>query len=254
MNDLIKTFRQDNGKIAVDGRNLYDFLEVETKYSDWIKRMISYGFTENVDFSVFPKNESDATAFGGVRKITDHALTLDMAKELAMIQRTDKGKQARQYFIAKEQEANQLEKVQNMDSYMIDDPVLRATKWIDEEKRRQALSDENQRLQIPALLGNAVAGATESVPIGTFAKVLAQNGVDIGQNRLFGWLREHGYLIDHGRRHNAPTQRAIDLGVLEVRESIISTNHGNKPRFTPLVTGKGQQYFTNKFLKAPVAQ
>lgn len=99
MNELIKITKNDNGNSVVSGRDLHEFLEVQTKYTDWFKRMVDYGFTENVDFVVFLKNENDETAFGGVRKIKDHALTLDMAKEISMIQRTEKGKQARQYFI-----------------------------------------------------------------------------------------------------------------------------------------------------------
>lgn len=107
MEQLIKTLVQVDGSTAVDGRDLYDFLEVETKYTDWMQRMIEYGFAENVDFSVFLKNEQDATAFGGIRKIKDHALTVDMAKELSMIQRTEKGKQARQYFLQMERIAKE---------------------------------------------------------------------------------------------------------------------------------------------------
>ncbi|EEI18904.1 toxin-antitoxin system, toxin component, Bro family [Lentilactobacillus buchneri ATCC 11577] len=108
MNELIKTFKQNDGSVAVDGRDLHDFLEVETPYTKWIDRMMEYGFAENVDFSVFDKNVHDDTAFGGVRKMKDHVLTLDMAKELSMIQRTDRGKQARQYFIAMEKQAKQI--------------------------------------------------------------------------------------------------------------------------------------------------
>lgn len=98
-NELIKITKDDNGNSVVSGRDLHDFLGVQTKYTDWFPRMIEYGFVENVDFAVFLKNEHDDTAFGGTRKIKDHALTLDMAKEISMIQRTEKGKQARQYFI-----------------------------------------------------------------------------------------------------------------------------------------------------------
>ncbi|GAF37944.1 antA/AntB antirepressor family protein [Lentilactobacillus farraginis] len=107
MNELIKTFKQNDGSVAVDGRDLHDFLEVETPYTKWIDRMMGYGFAENVDFSVFDKNVHDDTAFGGTRKMKDHALTLDMAKELSMIQRTDRGKQARQYFISMEKKTKQ---------------------------------------------------------------------------------------------------------------------------------------------------
>ena len=103
-NELIKITQDENGNSVVSGRDLHEFLEVQTKYTDWFKRMVDYGFTENVDFVVFLKNENDETAFGGVRKIKDHALTLDMAKEISMIQRTEKGKQARQYFIEVEKE------------------------------------------------------------------------------------------------------------------------------------------------------
>lgn len=98
-NELIKITQDDNGNSVVSGRDLHEFLEVNTQYTKWFNRMTEYGFTENVDFAVIVKNVYDEKVFGGVRKITDHAMTLDMAKEISMIQRTDKGKQARQYFI-----------------------------------------------------------------------------------------------------------------------------------------------------------
>ncbi|MCR1900905.1 antA/AntB antirepressor family protein [Ligilactobacillus apodemi] len=99
MDELVPVQKQKDGSVVVSGRDLHDFLDVKTKYADWFKRMSEYGFDENIDFAVFLKNEKDDTAFGGYRKITDHALTLDMAKEISMIQRTERGKQARQYFI-----------------------------------------------------------------------------------------------------------------------------------------------------------
>lgn len=98
-NELIKITKDNNGNSVVSGRDLHEFLEVNTQYTKWFNRMAEYGFTENVDFAVIVKNVYDEKVFGGVRKITDHAMTLDMAKEISMIQRTDKGKQARQYFI-----------------------------------------------------------------------------------------------------------------------------------------------------------
>lgn len=98
-NELIKITKDNNGNSVVSGRDLHEFLEVNTQYTKWFNRMAEYGFTENVDFAVIVKNVYDEKVFGGVRKITDHAMTLNMAKEISMIQRTDKGKQARQYFI-----------------------------------------------------------------------------------------------------------------------------------------------------------
>ena len=92
-NELIKITKDDNGNSVVSGRDLHDFLEVGTPYDKWFPRMCEYGFSEEIDFSTFL---SEST---GGRPRTDHALTLDMAKEISMIQRTEKGKQARQYFI-----------------------------------------------------------------------------------------------------------------------------------------------------------
>lgn len=99
MKELIKVTKDDKGISVVSGRELHDFLEVTERYSSWFSRMIKYGFEENIDyvgckvFNTLAKQE-----------LQDHAITLDMAKEISMIQRTDKGKQARQYFIEVEKE------------------------------------------------------------------------------------------------------------------------------------------------------
>lgn len=95
MNELIRVIKDNNGKSVVSGRDLHEFLGVKDNYTDWFKRMVAYGFTKNVDF-IGLSEKSDKL---GGRPRTDHALTLDMAKEISMIQRTEKGKQARQYFI-----------------------------------------------------------------------------------------------------------------------------------------------------------
>ena len=95
-NELIKITKDEQGNSVVSGRELHEFLEVKTPYKDWFPRMVEYGFTENVDFISLA--QKCAKPNGGRPKI-DHALTLDMAKEISMIQRTEKGKQARQYFI-----------------------------------------------------------------------------------------------------------------------------------------------------------
>ena len=99
MNELIKISYGD--KPTVSGRELHEFLEVETRYNDWFPRMAEYGFTEGTDFCSILSKTSEL----GGRPSADHQITLDMAKEISMIQRTDKGKQARQYFIAVEKQA-----------------------------------------------------------------------------------------------------------------------------------------------------
>lgn len=103
MNELIKTITRDDGTIAVSGRELHKFLGVNDNYTDWFKRMAEYGFTENVDFAGLSEKSDKPT---GGRPRADHAMTLDMAKEVAMIQRTDRGKQARQYFIEIDKQAH----------------------------------------------------------------------------------------------------------------------------------------------------
>lgn len=105
--NLIPVTTNEQGETVVSGRDLHEFLEVQTPYKKWFDRMAEYGFAENVDFAVMDKIVRDENMFGNVRKITDHALTLDMAKEISMIQRTERGKQARQYFIEVEKRYKQ---------------------------------------------------------------------------------------------------------------------------------------------------
>lgn len=102
--ELIKITTNENGEQLVSGRELHEFLEVGTPYDKWFPRMCEYGFSEGTDFSTFL---SEST---GGRPKTNHAMTLDMAKEISMIQRTEKGKQARQYFIEVEKEYKEVQK------------------------------------------------------------------------------------------------------------------------------------------------
>lgn len=101
-----------------------------------------------------------------------------------------------------------------------------------------------------ALFADAVSVSDTPILVGELAKILKQNGVNIGQNRLFGWLRENGYLISRkGTDFNMPTQRSMDLGLFKIKETTIQHADGHVTiSKTPKVTGKGQQYFVNKFL------
>lgn len=105
MNELIKVHYDNADRPTVSGRELWEALEVETPYTTWVKRMCEYGFSENVDFATCFPNLESKNQHGGQNKI-DHQLTIPMAKELCMLQRTDKGKQMRQYFIAVEEQWN----------------------------------------------------------------------------------------------------------------------------------------------------
>lgn len=125
-----------------------------------------------------------------------------------------------------------------------------ATQLKDEQAKTAALTADNETMKPKALFADAVATSHTSILIGDLAKLIRQNGVDIGQNRLFGWLRDHGYLIGKGDRRNMPTQRAMDLGLFEIKERTFQNPDGSvRITKTTKVTGKGQQYFINKFLQ-----
>lgn len=115
-------------------------------------------------------------------------------------------------------------------------------------------AEQIEDMKPKALFADAVATSHTSILIGDLAKLIRQNGVDIGQNRLFAWLREHGYLIGSGDRRNMPTQRAMDLELFDIKERTFQNPDGSvRITKTTKVTGKGQQYFINKFLQKGMA-
>lgn len=234
MNELINVTLNDNHEPVVSGRQLHEALEVKTKYADWFNRMIDYGFAENQDFLLL-KNEQQ-TGRGGHNKV-DHIIKLDMAKEIAMIQRTERGKQVRQYFIQVEKDFNSPEKI-----------MARALLMADQKVHKLEAKIEADRPKV--LFAEAVSASHTSILVGELAKLLKQNGVDIGATRLFSWLRAHGYLIKrNGRDWNMPTQKSVEMGLIRIKETSITHADGHiTVSKTPLVTGKGQQYFINKFL------
>lgn len=125
--------------------------------------------------------------------------------------------------------------------------MARALKIADEAlKRKDALIDE---LKPKALFCDAVSVSKNTCLIGELAKLMRQNGVDIGQNRLFERLRQDGYLCRHGSNHNVPTQRSLELGLFVIKETVISHADGHTTlQRTPKVTGKGQRYFIEKYV------
>lgn len=129
------------------------------------------------------------------------------------------------------------------DDELIQKALLVATNKL-KEKEKQL---EEQKPKV--LFANSVETSTTSILIGDLAKLIKQNGHDIGQNRLFNWLRENGYLIKSGERRNMPTQMAMDLGLFEVKERTVNNPDGSiRITKTTKVSGKGQVYFVNRFL------
>lgn len=124
------------------------------------------------------------------------------------------------------------------------------TKLKEEKTRNKTLEEENRRMRPKEIFADAVSVSDSAILIGELAKMLKQNRVNTGQNRLFEWMRDNGYLIKRrGTDYNMPTQRAMELGLFEIKERTINNPDGSvRITKTVLVTGKGQQYFINKFL------
>lgn len=235
MNEIITVTLNDSQEPVVSGRQLHDALGVKTRYDNWFNRMTEYGFTENQDYlvtSIFGHNSS-----GGKQSKVDHIIKLDMAKEIAMIQRTDKGKAVRQYFIQVEKDFNSPEKI-----------MARALLMADKKVHKLEAQIEADRPKV--LFADAVSASKSSCLVGELAKILKQNGIDIGQNKLFQWLRSNGYLISRrGDSWNQPTQKSMQLKLFEMKKTNINHADGHTTTSTTTkVTGKGQQYFINKFL------
>lgn len=153
MNELINIKTTETGEPTVLGRELHEFLGVTTRYNDWFPRMVEYGFTEGKDFNLL-KNEQ--VRFEGNREVTreliDHLLTIDMAKEICMIQRTDRGKQARQYFIQVEKDYNSPEKI-----------MARALRIA--EKELSTLKLDVERMKPKEIFADSVASSHTSILI-----------------------------------------------------------------------------------------
>lgn len=161
-----------------------------------------------------------------------------------MIQRSEKGKLYRQYFI-------DLEKAWNTPEQIFARALKMADQKIEKLKETNAgLLEDVERMRPKEIFADAVKASTSSILIGDLAKLLRQNGVDIGQKRLFEYLRNHGYLIKRkGSDWNMPTQKSMNMGLFEIKESThIDGNGCNIVTRTPKATGKAQIYFVNKFV------
>lgn len=233
MNELIK-INNDN---MVDGRSLHEFLQVGTEYRHWFPRMVEYGFVEGVDF----RSKMTETSASGGRPSINHEMTIDMAKEISMLQRTERGKQARQYFLECEKRLKAMPVLSPAEQMA--QGLLAAQKLLAEKEQRIT------EMTPKAIFADAVSASKTSILIGDLAKLIRQNGVEVGQKRLFGWLRDNGWLIKGGSSKNMPTQKGMEQGLFEIKETTINNPDGSiRVTRTTKVTGKGQQYFVNKFL------
>ena len=209
MNELLK-INYEAEQPTVSARDLHEALEIRERFSLWFSRYVDV-FEKGTDYQSVGK--PTVVNNGAKRVLDDFLLSTDMAKHISMMTKTEKGKIMRQYFIDLEKAWNTPEQV-----------MARALKLADR--------------------------TTSSILIGDLAKLLRQNGVDTGQKRLFEQLRNEGYLMKTGSSRNMPTQRYVADGLFQIKETVISNPDGSvRMTKTTKVTGKGQQYFLNKYLK-----
>ena len=235
MNELINITLNENHEPVVSARDLHKSLKVKTRFSQWVEQNFKI-LEEGYDFSPVVTT-TQLNQYGGTKEIQDYALSLDASKNLAMISKTDEGAKVRKYFIQVEKDYNSPEKI-----------MARALLMADKKVHHLEAQIEADRPKV--LFADAVSASKSSCLIGELAKILKQNGIDIGQNKLFQWLRSNGYLISRkGESWNQPTQKSMQLGLFELKKTNINHADGHTTvNTTTKVTGKGQQYFINKFL------
>ena len=221
---------------VISGRSLHAFLQVETPYTIWFPRMCEYGFEDGKDFVT---NLLEST---GGRPSTDHYLKLDMAKELAMLARSPKGKLARQYFIELERRWNSPEMVMARAHSMMEKALINADVTI-KRLEKQVKHDAPK-----VLFAKAYQSSSGLIGMNAMSKQLRQRGVNMGQNRFFKWNQQSGLLMKRNGEY-LPTQRAMELGIFELKNSARVDPTGRIITYrTVQVTGKGQVYFINRFL------
>lgn len=192
MNELIDVTLNENQDPVVSARQLHKSLEVKTRFSQWVEQNFKM-FKENEDFTSVVG--TTLVNNGAVRKLQDYAVSIRMAEHLAMMSKTNKGHEVREYFIQVEKDFNSPEKI-----------MARALLMADKKINKLEAQIEADRPKV--LFADAVSASKSSCLIGELAKILKQNGINIGQNKLFQWLRSNGYLISRrGDSWNQPTQK-----------------------------------------------
>jgi len=218
---------------SVNSREVHSFLESKQQYADWIKNRLA-DFNENEDFTVHKFMNGKSTQI-------DYIVSMDIAKHLAMIERNEKGKQARQYFIECEKQLN---------TPLTFEEMVKQTIFL-AEKRIEELQLKIEQDKPLVSFAKSIEASVDSVLISNYAKLLSDTeNISIGQNKLFGWLRYAGYLMTGGDRHNVPYQKYIDNGYFEVSTSTFASSSGTHQRFTSKITGKGQIALAKKIVDA----
>lgn len=236
MNELIKVNFDTQ---TVSARELHKQVGSTERFSAWFERQLQYGFVENEDYTGCKKFNTLAK-----QELQDYELSVDMAKEICMVQKNENARKVRQYLI-------ELEKAWNTPEQIMARALKMADKTIEQLKTdNKALEQKIEQDKPKTIFADAVSTSHTSILIGDLAKLICQNGVQIGQKRLFEWMRQNNFLIKSGSYRNMPMQRYVEQGLFEIKESNVQNPDGSvRITKTTKVTGKGQIYFVNQFLK-----
>lgn len=242
MNELIP-INYDGEQPTVSARELHKSLEISKRFSAWFETN-SQGFIENEDYtSVLTGTEVQNNGGVQIRELQDYSLSVDMAKHICLMSRTEKGKECRQYLIDLEKAWNTPEQVFARALKMADQTIAKL------KDTNKFLAEKIEADRPKTIFADAVSASHTSILIGDLAKLICQNGYQIGQKRLFQWMRDNGYLMVSGSSRNMPKQKYVEQGLFEIKESNVQNPDGSvRITRTTKVSGKGQLYFVNKFL------
>lgn len=249
MNNLI-TITEKEGKKLVSARELHKFLEVGRDFSTWLKaRIEKYKFEENIDFTVFTKSgELETTGF---QEKIEYVITIDMAKELSMVENNDKGREARKYFIACEKQLVEIQSISQLllNIYNGGQAAVIASKQLTEIEVAEATKPllntiEEQKPLVE--FGNTILKSKDNILVRELAKIISDEVVSIGQNKLYDKMRAWG-MIMAGKTE--PYQRYVDNKYFVLEEKPVSTPYGEKIVKTTLVSPRGQVAIVEKFRK-----
>lgn len=220
---------------TVSARELHKEVGSTERFSAWFDRQLQYGFVENTDYTGCKKFNTLAK-----QELQDYNLTIDMAKQICMVQKNERAREVRQYLIDLEKAWNTPEQIMARALKMADQTINKL------KAENHALVEKIEQDKPKTIFADAVSASDTSMLVRDVAKMIRQNGVSIGEKRFYKWLRDNGYIC---RNDTSPTQKAMDLGLFEI--VVRTVERGNSLPLetkTTRITGKGQQYFVNKFL------
>ena len=223
-----------NGKQLVSARELHEFLESKERFSKWFDRMLEFGFLEGEDFTSV--NKSTVVNNGAKRELQDYVIKLDMAKEISMLARNEKGKQARKYFIECEKQLQNQFKV----PATFKEALMLAVEQQDHIEKLE-LKIENDKARVG--FAETIEKASADILFRDMSKILANEGIKLGQNKLYSWCRGKGLILSKG---TMPSQRAVEQGLFRVTTRLVKTVKGDIESVTCKITGKGQVYILQK--------